>query len=249
MEPPPEATPKPLIHADFERGLQGWNTSGVGDVVPLVTSDIVREGDRSSRVRLVGSQERSELILGGNGGGSDQGSVRFHEGDSYWYGFSFYINRMVYGRPGAHNLIMQLKSEDDGSPNFGLQLWNYRGDGGQYADHPKGLWSHGGAMGGDRLLGPVREQQWHDVQIQFRASSERRGFYKVYLDGVLVDSRREVSIIVPGAPGAYLKSGLYRNGDEIPGVSEVHLDAAKLGKTHESVLPLEAFDKPGQTGR
>jgi Polysaccharide lyase len=237
IEPPPDPRTEPLIHAGFEQGLRGWNTSGVGEVVPRVTSDIVREGDRSSRVRLVGTQDRSELVLGGNGGGSNERTVLFHEGDRYWYGFSFFINSMVYGRPGAHNLIMQFKSEGGGSPNFGLQFWSYRGDRGQYAKSPTGLWSHGNAMGGDRFLAPVFEKRWHDVQIHFRASNRGAGFYKIYLDGALVDSRRGVSMIVPGTPDAYVKVGLYRNGDEIPGVSEIRLDAAKLGKTRKSVLP------------
>ncbi len=223
------------MEADFENGLSGWSIAGVGEVVPKVTTDIVRDGSQSSEVRLVGEQDRSELILGGNGSRSTAGTVRFHEGDEYFYGFSFYIEAMVYGEPGAHNLIMQFKSSDSGSPNFGLQLWDYAGDGGHGGG--RGLWSHGSAMGGDRFLAPVPEQAWHDVVIHFKASSEGAGFYEVFLDGVKIDERSEVSMIVPGAEYAYLKDGLYRNGGEIPGTSEIRLDAAKLGETLESVLP------------
>ena len=225
--------------ADFEDGLSGWNTAGVGDVIPKVTTDIVREGEKASAVKLTGEQDRSELILGGNGTGSTSGTVRFDEGDEYFYGFSFYIETMVYGGPGAHNLIMQFKSADSGSPNFGLQLWDYVGDDGEYKNNPKGLWSHGPAMGGDRFLAPVPEQVWHDVVIHFKASSVGAGFYEVYLDGALIDSRNGVSMIVPGAPYAYIKDGLYRNGEEIPGISEIRLDAAKLGDTMESVQPID----------
>ncbi|HET8862371.1 MAG TPA: heparin lyase I family protein [Solirubrobacterales bacterium] len=232
---PPDPAPPALVDAGFEDGLQGWNTAGVGDVVPRVATDIVRDGTQSSAVRLTGEQDRSELILGGNGSGSTAGTVRFHEGDEYFYGFSFYIETMVYGGPGAHNLIMQFKSADSGSPNFGLQLWDYEGDDGHSGG--RGLWSHGNAMGGDRFLSPVPEQVWHDVVIHFRASSVGAGFYEVYLDGVEIDSRSGVSMIVPGAPYAYIKDGLYRNGEEIPGTSEIRLDAAKLGDTFESVLP------------
>ena len=106
--------------------MDGWNTAGVGEVVPRVATDIVREGDGSSAIRLTGEQGRSELILGGNGTGSSAGTVQFREGDEYFYGFSFYIETMVYGEPGAHNLIMQFKSTDSGSPNFGLQLWDHQ---------------------------------------------------------------------------------------------------------------------------
>lgn len=204
-------------------------------MVPTVTADIVRDGARSSAIRLTGEQDRSELILGGNGNGSSAGTFRFEEGSEYFYGFSFYIETMVYGEPGAHNLIMQFKSNDGGSPNFGLQLWDYAGNGGSGGG--RGLWSHGAAMGGDRFLAPVPEQTWHDIVIHFKASSVGAGFYEVYLDRQLIDSRNGVSMIVPGASYAYIKDGLYRNGEEIPGTSEIRLDAAKLGDTLESVLP------------
>ncbi len=204
-------------------------------MVPKIATDIVRDGAKSSAVRLTGEQDRSELILGGNGSGSTAGTIRFVEGDEYFYGFSFYIQSMVYGRPGAHNLIMQFKSADSGSPNFGLQLWDYEGDGGHGGG--KGLWSHGPAMGGDRFLAPIAEEAWHDLIIHFKASSVGAGFYELYLDRELIDARSGVSMIVPGAPYAYIKDGLYRNGEEIPGTSEIRLDAAKLGETLESVLP------------
>jgi hypothetical protein len=201
----------------------------VGEVVPKLASDIVRDGEQSSAIRLTGEQDRSELILGGDGGGSTAGTIHFQEGDEAYYAFSFYIQTMVYGEPGAHNLIMQFKSNGEGSPAFGLQLWDYQGH--------RGLWSSGSGMGGDRFLAPLAEQVWHDVVIHFRASSAGTGFYEVYLDGQLIDARESVSMIVPGTSYAYIKNGLYRNGEEIPGASEIRLDAAKLGETLESVLP------------
>ena len=233
--PAPAPAPAPLLEAAFESGLVGWNTAGVGEVTPTTVGDIVRTGSKSGKVILTGSLNRSELILGGNGTGSTTGTRRFVEGDEHWYGFSFYINSMVYGRPGAHNLIMQFKTADTGSPNFGLQLWNYKGDSGQYASNPKGLWSHGTAMGGDRFLALAPEQAWHDVVIHFRASAVGAGFYEVYLDGRLVDSRKGVSMMVSGGPHAYIKNGLYRNGGNIPGTSEIRLDAARLGTSLSSV--------------
>jgi polysaccharide lyase-like protein len=225
----------------FDAGCDGtllsWNTAGVGDAIPTTTSDIVRSGSGSCRLALDGSQERSELIFGGNGGDSTAGMVEFREGDEYWYGFSFYIVSMTYGRPGAHNLIMQFKGEGEGSPAFGLQLWDYEGDDGEYADHPRGLWCHGPSMGGDRFLALAPEQTWHDVAIHFKASGSGAGFYEVYLDGNLVDSRGGVSMIADGASYAYIKNGLYRNGGEIPGSSEIRLDAARLGTSLSAVSP------------
>ncbi len=226
-----------VLDAGFENGLFNWNTAGVGESMPTVVNDTVRSGGWSSKVVLTGSQDRSELILGGNGGGSTSGMVEFDEGDEYFYGFAFYIESMVYGEPGAHNLIMQFKGDDDGSPAFGLQLWDYQGDDGEYANNPKGLWSHGPSMDGDRFLAPVGEHEWHDVTIHFRASAVGSGFYELYLDGNLIDSRSGVSMIADGADYGYIKDGLYRNGGETPGTSELRLDAAKLGPTWDSVQP------------
>ncbi|MGV1048815.1 MAG: heparin lyase I family protein [Solirubrobacterales bacterium] len=231
--PTPTSTATPLLTAGFESGLANWNIAGVGEVVPTVTSTIAHEGSKSCRVVLTGSQNRSELILGGNGTGSTQGTAEFHEGSEYWYGFSFYINQMVYGKPGAHNLIMQFKSDGTGSPEFGLQLWNVNGK--------KGLWTGGPSQeinhGGERFLAPVAEQAWHDVQIHFKASETGKGFYEVFLDGTLVDSKANVSMIVAGRGEAYIKDGLYRNGGTAPGTSELFLDSAKLGTSQAAVLP------------
>lgn len=220
-----------VLDAGFEDGLLNWNTAGVGEAVPTVVNDTVRSGAWSCRAILSGSQNRSELILGGDGGGSTDGMVEFHEGEEYWYGFSFYVVSMVYGKPGAHNLIMQFKGNDGGSPAFGLQLWDYEGDDGEYEHSPRGLWSHGPSMDGDRFLAPVSEHAWHDVAIHFKASGAGAGFYELYLDGSLIDSRSGVSMIASGATYAYIKDGLYRNGDKIPGTSEIRLDAARLGRS------------------
>jgi Polysaccharide lyase len=236
-----KAAPSSAAANPFDAGCDGslvnWNTAGVGESMPTPAGDIVRSGSGSCRVALSETQDRSELIFGGNGGASTAGMFEFREGDEYWYGFSFYIVSMTYGRPGAHNLIMQFKGEGEGSPAFGLQLWDYEGDDGEYEDNPRGLWSHGPSMGGDRFLAPVPEQTWHDVAIHFRASSSSAGFYEVYLDGNLIDSRGGVSMIADGASYAYVKDGLYRNGDEIPGSSEIRLDAARLGSSLSSVSP------------
>ena len=232
-EPEPEEpgpVVPPLQEAGFENGLVGWNIAGVGEVVPTVVSDIVRTGSKSARVILTGTENRSELIFGGNGTGSTSGTAEFGEGDEYWYGFSFYILQMVWGHPGAHNLVMQFKSDGEGSPAFALGFWDTNGD--------RGLWSEGSAAGGgNRFLAPLSERTWYDVAIHFRASERGAGFYETFLDGRLIDSRQNVSMIVPGMGSAYIKDGLYRNGREIPGTSEIRLDSAKLGTSQASVSP------------
>jgi hypothetical protein len=224
----------PIVDAGFEKGLFDWNIAGVGEVVPTVVDGNARSGLSSGRFVLTGSEERSELGLGGDGTDAP-GDVNFYEGSEYWYGFSFNVQRMVYGEPGAHNLIMQFKSDGEGSPNFGLQLWDYEGDDGESGG--RGLWSHSGAMGGDRFLAPVSEDAWHDVAIHFKASSSGDGFYEVYLDSRLIDARDDVSMIVPGHDSAYIKTGIYRNGETASGTSELLVDAAKLGRSAFSVLP------------
>ena len=230
-EPPaPNPAPvAPLLDAGFESGLKNWNTAGVGDTVPTVVSDVVRTGSKSAKVLLTGTQDRSELILGGSGSDSNSGTVKIWEGDEYWYGFSFYIESMVYGKPGAHNLIMQFKGSDSGSPALGLSSGNYN------TGATKGIWSHGTGMGGDRFLSPAAERQWHDVVIHFTASRVGAGSYEIYVDGQLVDTRAGISMFVAAAQHAYIKNGLYRNGDNIPGTSEIRLDAARLGTTQGSV--------------
>ena len=228
-----------VLDAGFEdpkaAGLYYWNISGVGDVAPTVTEGDSRTGKKKAKFKLTGSQKRSELILGGTGTGSSEGTELFEESDESYYAFSFKILSMTYGHPGTHNLIMQLKSNDLGSPNFGLQLWDYEGD--APGEGGKGLWTSGaGAMGAkDEFLSEVSEQQWHDVVIHFVASSTNKGSYEVYLDGSLIDSGSNVSVIVPGATHAYIKNGLYRNGETNPGTSEILIDNAKLGTTLASV--------------
>jgi len=231
-EPPAEEPPAepPLREAGFEDGLNGWSIGGVGEVVPTVVTDIVRTGSQSGKVILTGTQIRSELNFGGDGTGSSADTVEFREGDEYWYGFSFYIVQMVWGHPGAHNLVMQFKSDGEGSPAFGLDLWDVGGN--------RGLWSEGTATGGqNRFLAPLSERVWYDVAIHFRASTQDNGFYEVFLDRKLIDSRQNTSMIVPTDTYAYIKDGLYRSGQDIPGTSEIRLDSAKLGRSLASVSP------------
>ncbi|HEY7256587.1 MAG TPA: heparin lyase I family protein [Solirubrobacterales bacterium] len=217
--------PPTFIEAGFENGLSGWSTAGVGEAVPTVVHDIVETGNSAARVVLAGHENRSELIL------AEDGSIaEFPPGTERWYAFSFYICTMVWGHPGAHNLIMQLKSDNEGSPRLSLGLWDYRGR--------RGLWSEGAAMGrDDRFLAPLAEHRWHDIVVHFKVTGGESGFYQVYLDGSLVDSRRGITLLRRGAHTTYIKTGLYRNGDEIPGLSEIRLDSAVLGTSLEEVSP------------
>ncbi len=221
------ATARPFFSSGFEHGLQGFNLAGVGDVDPTVTSTSASTGRYACRVELNGDQERSELIVGGNGGRSVNNAIEFHEGDEGWLGFSFNVRRMTWGRIGIHNLIMQFKSEGTGSPEFALQLSDVRGE--------RGFWSSGGASIVDRFLAPVKPRRWHRVLFHFRASNHGDGYFDLFFDGNRIDGRRHVSLIEPGERSAYLKLGLYRNREELHGKSVVLFDSVKLGPTRASV--------------
>jgi hypothetical protein len=236
--PPPvpaaAPAPGPQLVADFEDGLNGFSTSAVGDVPPRVASGIARDGERAGLIRLTGAESSSGLILGGDGGSGEEGIVEIRDGQEYAFAFSFYIQSMVYGEPGADNMILRLRSDASESVALGLELWEAPG---QTAGFERGLWSSGEAVGGDRFLAPVSERAWHDVVVQFKASSQGLGSYALYLDRELVDSRDGVSLIAPGSDHSQIEVGLFRDGERVQGTSEIRLDAAKLGETLESVQP------------
>lgn len=218
-----------IAEGGFEEGtLNHWNYSGSNDAAaPSVTNADARAGSYSADFKLTGTQERSELTFGGNGSTSSEGTFNFFEGDDRYYAFAFKIREMSYGKPGGHNLFMQFKSEGEGSPYFGLQLWDTGGN--------KGLYTGGEAQGGEHFLTTVSEKQWHDVVIHFVASAKGAGSYELYLDGTKIDSKTKVSMIVPGKEKAFIKNGIYRNPKTVSGTSEILIDNAKLGKTLASV--------------
>lgn len=224
---PPPATPH--LIANFEEGMRGWSAS-VGDVFPGLVRGTARDGQWASAIRLVGSQSGAHLVFADATGGP----VRIEEGEAFAFGFSFYIQAMTYGTPGADNLIMRFTSDGAEGQVFGLQLWDpapgEEGDG-------RGLWSSGEAMGGERFLAPVTERAWHDVVVSATASSQNLGSYEVYLDDQLVDTRGETSIIVPGRDYAQIEVGLLRDPELVRGTSEVRIDASKLGVSIASVRP------------
>jgi hypothetical protein len=215
-----------VIHAGFEHGLRGWNTSGAGDAVPTVVSDRVREGSRAARVLLLGDQSRSELILARPSGAI----FDFRDGDSYYYGFSFAVLSMVWGHPGAHNIIWQLHQRgtgDTGSPPLALALVRFRGR--------RGLWSESAARRRDRFLGPVALHRWYDVTLRFTVSNRHRGSYRVWLDRRPVDAGAHMNTLDPRYQTCMIQTGLYRNGPVLRGTSEIRLDAARLGSTFAKV--------------
>ena len=225
--PAPESPTK--LVANFENGLSGWSTAPAGNIPPRVTRGVVRDGASASTFRLTGEQSRSQLILGGDGG--TEGAIQIHDGDEYVFGFSFYIQSMAYGEPGADNVMVEFLSDASATRTLGLQLWQNA-----IADPlgmGRGLWASGEAMGGDRFLAPLTERAWHDVAIHFLASSQGAGYYELYLDGELVDARSDVSLIAPGSTYSQIDVGLLRDPTRVQGTSEIRVDAASL----ESVAP------------
>lgn len=215
-EPGPTPTPTPagtLVVASAFPSLKGFSLAGQGEVAPKP------EGDRCT-FALSGTQNRSELIVGGEGDGTTKGVVYLKEGDEYRLEWTEFVpeGQMTYGHAGAHNLINQVWTQGYNGPSLGLLLWDevYQG-----VRH-KGLWSHGAAMGGDRFLAPFAEGVAHRLSLHIGVG--KQGFYEVRLDGEVIDSRSQVPTYA-GDP-CYFKLGLYRNGTVLnqdivgaPGVS------------------------------
>jgi len=232
--PPPPPSPTILAEGNFENGLQGWNTAGVGDAIPTVVSDIVREGSHSGRVILPGFQGRAELILGGDGS-SAFNPIKFTEGGERTYAFSVFVDQLIWGHPGAHNIFFQLKGDGTGSPLLALQLWNWM----QESDGKpggKGLWISDAT--GDYYAAPFALNTWHDLKIKFKVSGlSGGGSYAIELDSTPIASNPHIQTLASGHEYAYIKDGLYRNGavlasdaanQEISSTSELRLDAARL---------------------
>jgi hypothetical protein len=235
--PPAEASSTPQSAepavADAESGeeLSGAGGKPQGAASPAGAAVVVPRLRTPIAVRLSGNQDSSEPILAGEAEGG--GAVQIREGDEYALAFSFYIQSMVYGEPGAPNLIMRMVGDAGPGPSFGLQLWDYGGADGLSGG--RGLWSAGEAMGGDRFLAPVSEWAWHDVVVRFSASSQGVGYYALYLDGQPIDVRLGVSMIPPGSSFAQIEIGLFRDGELLPGTSEIWVDAVTLSEIRESV--------------
>jgi len=111
-------------------------------------------------------------------------------GDEGEASFPFVIEPTSFGAPGEDDSIVRFADPAGEEPTFALQLWD---DGaGQ-----RGLWSSGDAMGGERFLAPLSEGE-HELSVEFVASSEEDGLYRVALDGQTVDWRAWVSLLPPG---------------------------------------------------
>jgi hypothetical protein len=220
--------PSPSFRGGFERGFEGFNLAGVGEVDPKVT-EVPRGAHRhAAKFELRGHEGRSELIVGGNGGEDNGGTIEFGDGDEGWLGFSFDILRMDYGPPRFFNLIMQFKGEGEGSPNFAIQLADRGGD--------RGIWTSGNAMGRSRFLAPVAARRWHRVELNFRASNHGAGFYRLFLDGRLIDQRNGVSMIPRNRQRAYIKLGLYRDGLDLDRPSVTLVDSVSIGHRRADVV-------------
>jgi len=159
---------------------------------------------------------------------SDGLDMRIREGVEYALGFSFYVETMVYGRPGSDNLILVIRGDAGGDPSFGLQLWDFG---------ERGLWSSGEAMGGFRFLAPTLERTWHRVLLHFLASSGGEGFYELFLDGAPIDVGVGISLIPAGSAAADVELGLFRTGKPLAGSSEIRFDGIGLAEGPGAALP------------
>lgn len=236
-ESPTPQTVVPLLEYGFEDGtLKGFNTAGVGEgpVEPEVSTEVAHRGTHSVVVDMpAGStQNRAELMLGGDGGtGADP--IKFYEGAHYRYSFWHYIfpGEMAYGLPGAHNLITQLKSSGEGSPEAAIGLWNWEYPSGS-GIYRKGLWVSGPE--GDVYVAPYAEGVWHHPQIEFIASEEEAGMFRLTVDGDVVYELSDINTIIPGHEYLYLKSGNYRNGAKVSTAEKPVFDKGTGGPCHDA---------------
>lgn len=123
--------------------------------------------------------------------------LEVRDGDEGDVSFQFVVEPSSFAAPGEDNSIVRFAGPAGETPTFALQLWD---DGaGQ-----RGLWSSGDAMGGERFLAPLSEGE-HELSVEFVASSEEDGLYRVAVEGLTVDWRAWVSLL-PAAGGAWLET-------------------------------------------
>lgn len=123
--------------------------------------------------------------------------LEVRDGDEGEVSLPFVVEPTSFGAPGEDDTIVRFADPAGGDPAFALQLWD---DGaGQ-----RGLWSSGDAMGGERFLSPLSEGE-HELSVEFVASTEEDGLYRVVLDGQTIDWRGWVSLL-PAAGMAWLET-------------------------------------------
>jgi Polysaccharide lyase len=156
-------------------------------------------------------------------------AIEIFAGDEYALAFSFYVQSTAYRPPGEENLILQVRDATSGIPSFAVQLWD--DDSGQ-----RGLWSSGEAMGGERFLALIEDGVWHQAVLCFKASEGEDGFYLLLLDGQPIDARARVELL-PESGDGQLEVGLFREGQQVLGASDIFFGPTELGESLESVLP------------
>ena len=63
-------------------------------------------------------------------------------------------------------------------------------------------------------------------------SNTGHGSYDLYLNGEPIDSRKDVTTLLPGFASCMIQTGLYRG---VEGDSEIRLDSVRLGTSLEQV--------------
>lgn len=219
VEPPPPAPPTVYAEETFSDGLVGWSLAGVGKVTPtVVTAPAGFSAAHAAYFALTGEQERTELILGGNGTGSLEGIIEFTEGTERTYSFETRVNAMAFGEPGKHNTPWQLKGAGEGSPALSLCYWDSDGHTGIFVEKPWGT--------RNEYLAPLVLNERHLFEISFLVHPTA-GAYEITLDGERIAVAEGVETIVPGVSYVYIKNGLYRAAS-LTGLSELFIGACKL---------------------
>jgi hypothetical protein len=224
---PPESSPKPPPSQTSPQPLPPPGPAAVPVSAPAPSPEPV--ATPPTKVPP-GSHSPGPITSGPIPVGGDV-AVQVHEGDEKAFSFSFVIESAVYRSPGDENLIMRFKGVTSESPSFGLQLWD-DGSGTQ-----RGLWASGDAMGGERFLAPVEEGAWHEAVVYFKASSEDDGAYVLTLDGEPIDAGAWVGLIDSDSSSTWIETGLFRDGEQILGTSDIVFGPTEFGDTAETVIP------------
>ena len=172
----PSPQPATELVADGDETTTGPSSPPeTGGRPPRVTRRRSAAASTARVVRLSGEQAGSELILGDDATGVP---TEIQEGDEYVLSFSFNIESMVYGEPGADNVMLRVQRAKPGENRSSRP----RSSGRTRSAIPRASVAVSGraarATAGDRFLSSLAERTWHDVEIDFRASSQGAGLLR-----------------------------------------------------------------------
>jgi hypothetical protein len=89
----------------------------------------------------------------------------------------------------------------------------------------------------ESFLGAVSEASWHEIEVDFAASSDPEGFYAIYLDGEPIELAAGVGLIPSGSVCAPMEVGLFRDGQPVQESSEFRIAGLEFSDAQDSAVP------------